>query len=195
MSRLGQRENELSVIASAASISTPIQGRENIVRLLDDFEIIGPNGSHTVFVSEVMWSIDHRNVRTMWDNRILAYQCFLALRYLHYQGFVHGGEPYANLILSSCLINPASDISQRSFYLEMRENRPERFRSLRERMDLPYCRPFLSSNIMNPRAHPKYVCAPSSLMDATHDDSFFSDVNVEDLRILLSGFGYGTQAQ
>ncbi|KZT32274.1 kinase-like protein [Sistotremastrum suecicum HHB10207 ss-3] len=42
---------------------------------------------------------------------------------------------------------------------------------------------------MNPRTHPKYVCAPSSLMDADRGDPFFSDVKVEELRILLSGFG------
>ncbi|KZT32275.1 hypothetical protein SISSUDRAFT_964199, partial [Sistotremastrum suecicum HHB10207 ss-3] len=90
--RLGQRRNELSVIESAASPSAPTQGCENIVRLLDHFDLIGPNGSHTVFVSELMWSIDHRDVRAMWDSRILSYQCFLALRYLHRRGFVHGSK-------------------------------------------------------------------------------------------------------
>ncbi|KZT32280.1 kinase-like protein [Sistotremastrum suecicum HHB10207 ss-3] len=162
------REDDLAVTLGALP-SAPAQGSEHILRYLDHFELSGPNGIHTVFVSNLRWPIDHPGVRLQWDTRVLAYQCCLALQYLHAHGFIHAG------------------ISERSFSLGMREYKPEQFEHLRLRMGLPHCRPALPDDPESDLHRiPKYLCASSALMNARR--SFFADVHTSQVRILLDRF-------
>ncbi|KZT40440.1 kinase-like protein [Sistotremastrum suecicum HHB10207 ss-3] len=143
ISRLRNRDNELEIIASASSSSTQDQGCQNILKILDQFKITGPNGCHTT------------------TGRL---------------GYVHGA------------------ISHKAFFLKMRKTKPDQFKSLRARMAAPDCRPVLMAGVASePHRHPKYACAPAHPLDAL--PSFFIDVGVEDVCILLSCFADAFQTR
>ncbi|KZS88140.1 kinase-like protein [Sistotremastrum niveocremeum HHB9708] len=171
ISRSRNRDNELEIIASASSSSTQDQGCQNILKILDQFKITGPNGCHTVFVSELMWTIDHREIRL----RARWYGCH-------------------SIMSTRTSADYHSAISHKAFFLKMRKTKPDQFKSLRARMGAPDCRPVLMAGMASePHRHPKYACTPAHPLDAL--PSFFIDVGVEDVCILLSCFADAFQTR
>ena len=72
-------------------------GHAHVLPLRDHFQIHGPNGTHSVFISDIIapLTLVLENVRRKLDGRVhchLAWQLILAMDYLHTRGIVHGGE-------------------------------------------------------------------------------------------------------
>ena len=94
-----------------------------MLSLLDNFQIQGPNGTHEVFVTEVVASLRdflryplYKNVRpnethicltyaylvhlSRQFRKIFIHQAFLGVSYLHSRGIAHGGKHIILLHLS-----------------------------------------------------------------------------------------------
>ena len=74
-------------------------GRQNVLSLLDDFLIDGPNGRHQCLVSEVVGSsiiqaksISHNGMLSIKSAKKITAQLILGLAYIHSCGILHGGK-------------------------------------------------------------------------------------------------------
>ena len=74
-------------------------GYKHVLRMLDDFQIDGPNGRHMCIVSDVLGP-NAKSVAEAYPNnrpdgqlaRSVSRQLLLAVGYLHEAGVVHGGK-------------------------------------------------------------------------------------------------------
>ncbi|KAG5634406.1 hypothetical protein H0H81_002079 [Sphagnurus paluster] len=70
-------------------------GKQHVLRLLDHFEIQGPNGTHQVLVTDVLLPFDFLQDMSLKDTTFeckrACYESLLGLSYLAHQGVVHGG--------------------------------------------------------------------------------------------------------
>ncbi|KZO99473.1 kinase-like protein [Calocera viscosa TUFC12733] len=73
-------------------------GSMSIVRLLDHFKLIGPNGGHDVLVFNICFAMKDVELRwTLETRRRFGFQLAQGLAYLHSNGIAHGDLHRANL--------------------------------------------------------------------------------------------------
>ncbi|KAG5633742.1 hypothetical protein H0H81_005603, partial [Sphagnurus paluster] len=78
-------------------------GKQHVLRILDHFEIKGPNGTHQVLVTDVLLPLD--SVREMGskapiNSKKTCYESVLGLSYLTHKGVVHGDLHTSNIAFS-----------------------------------------------------------------------------------------------
>ena len=85
---------ELRIILSLGEISANQPGARHIVGLLDDFNIVGPNGTHSVLVmevlapaSEVLSTCDFAK-----DWKLFCHQLLSGAAFLYEHGITHAGK-------------------------------------------------------------------------------------------------------
>jgi serine/threonine protein kinase len=95
-----QESTESRVLRALASGNRDRPARPNVISLLDEFVIAGPNGRHRCIISEAMGcSAANSKDETMpWKfplagARSIAAQVLLGLDYIHSCNVVHGGKP------------------------------------------------------------------------------------------------------
>ncbi|TFK82426.1 kinase-like protein [Polyporus arcularius HHB13444] len=88
-------EREARVLKTCmASPDTP--GSHNIISLLDDFTISGPNGTHKVHVTEVVTPLLSCNIPDSWKREVVR-DLARGLAHVHRRGFVHGDIHISNV--------------------------------------------------------------------------------------------------
>ncbi|WEW56754.1 hypothetical protein PRK78_002205 [Emydomyces testavorans] len=100
VSRITGKSNETRILRWLRDSNHHGQpGYDNIVGLLDDFTIRGPNGTHECLVTEVV-----ARLRDLVDDatfptytREISFQVLSGLAYLHNQGVTHGDFHFGNI--------------------------------------------------------------------------------------------------
>lgn len=96
------KDRQLHVMRAIAASSSQHPGAASVMKIIDNFTLNGPNGTHQCMVLELLGpSIsDVLDVRFA-DNRLpgalakkVARQTLLGLDYLHQHGIGHGGKCY-----------------------------------------------------------------------------------------------------
>lgn len=97
-------EAEARILRRLTKTSTSDRGKNHFVKLLDRFELKGPNGRHLCLVVEALGpriESGHLTPQAVWD---VARQLVEATAYFHRNGVVHGGiylEP--EMLIGDCL--------------------------------------------------------------------------------------------
>lgn len=101
VSSIQGKNNEKTVLQSLrdSAYGQSAAGDRNIVRLLDDFIISGPNGEQDCLVMEVVGRMRDWRCWSFWEagENKASYKLLQGLSYLHERGVAHGGK-----ILNSC---------------------------------------------------------------------------------------------
>ncbi|KAF8905830.1 kinase-like domain-containing protein [Gymnopilus junonius] len=79
--------HEASILLTLSS-DTSHPGKKHILKLLDHFQIRGPNGVHEALVTDIL--IPWRHLRRFNDAKRTSHQLLLALSYLKQQEVIHG---------------------------------------------------------------------------------------------------------
>ena len=92
MSDPGQKGVEVNIYRHLFSTTSDHPGQKHILRLLDSFEVNGPNGTHTCLVLEVTGRKVASESRASGKGaHNISKQTLLGLDYLHQNGVTHGG--------------------------------------------------------------------------------------------------------
>ncbi|QVM05903.1 hypothetical protein D8B26_000610 [Coccidioides posadasii str. Silveira] len=94
-------------------------GYNNVIHLLDDFAIQGPNGIHDCIVTEVVGGMRYFRDTSIFKACVkkLSLQAIMGLSYLHSQGVTHGDLHIGNLAVSMPQLNeyPEESIMEHFF--------------------------------------------------------------------------------
>lgn len=93
VSSITSKNNETRILRWLKDSTHNRLGHRNIVHLLDDFIIEGPNGNHDCLVTEVVGTLKDFRFTSDFQSHAkdLSFQIMAGLAYLHSQGVVHGG--------------------------------------------------------------------------------------------------------
>ncbi|RDL40057.1 Uncharacterized protein BP5553_00036 [Venustampulla echinocandica] len=99
--------NETNILRWLRANKQDHAGSGHVIRLLDDFAIQGPNGTHECLVTEVVMNIsDVKNSSTLQARtKDISFQTMLGLSYLHEQGVAHGDLHSGNIAVSLPQLN------------------------------------------------------------------------------------------
>ncbi len=93
MSSIFGKNNEARILYLLNDSTYDQPGYRNIIRLLDDFSIEGPNGSHDCLVTEIVGTMhevkSQRNIQFRPKN--MSTQAMAGLSYIHRRGVAHAG--------------------------------------------------------------------------------------------------------
>ncbi|KAG5634409.1 hypothetical protein H0H81_002082, partial [Sphagnurus paluster] len=99
----------LKYLFPADSDASEHPGKQHVLRLLDHFEIKGPNGTHQVLVTDVLVpleSLQDMSLKdTSFDWKRACYESLLGLSYLAHKGIVHGDLHTSNIAFSFPALN------------------------------------------------------------------------------------------
>lgn len=94
MAREERPSRELRILLSLAELSGDYSGARHIVGLLDHFEIVGPNGAHSVLVMEVLVPasevLSTRDFAKDW--KLFCHQLLSGAAFLHEHRITHAGK-------------------------------------------------------------------------------------------------------
>lgn len=84
------RSREVAILSDIRETGQGKAGFEQVLKILDNFTIKGPNGFHECLVTEVLVSLNDHDVR--WQCSVdSARQIIQGFAFLHGQGISHGG--------------------------------------------------------------------------------------------------------
>ncbi|KAF2420196.1 kinase-like protein [Tothia fuscella] len=117
VSEQGERNREFKVLRAIASMRSEHPGYRHLVQMLDHFQLLGPNGTHSCVVLEVLGSSvpDLLDARFRGERlpgkfaRDIAKQALLGLDYLHQQKIGHGDLHTRNLAFTMSSIHSLSE--------------------------------------------------------------------------------------
>ncbi|KZT32276.1 kinase-like protein, partial [Sistotremastrum suecicum HHB10207 ss-3] len=91
--RFTGRSQEISVMRRLLSTNPQASGTQSIIRLLDSFQVEGPNGIHEVLVTEVVlgYNVLRFSSRELPPAQKVAAELATGLEYIHSCDIVHGG--------------------------------------------------------------------------------------------------------
>lgn len=172
------------------ALSTPPNGRcpASIPRLLDEFILKGPNGSHPCFVTPpALCNLRQSSFSRLFRvdvARALAYELTLAVAFVHSQGFVHGGILSSTALLDH-LLTIVPDIHLRNILL--------RARPTFHNMSIKRFREIYGEPVSNPihrldglpltRSIPSKAIVPLDLSKNARE------VSISEARLMLNDFG------
>lgn len=120
---VGKESQELKVLRTLAGLNSRGIGSRHVMRLLDHFQIQGPNGKHECLVLELLGPSITDVVETRFNDerlpgslaRASVQQAFLGLAYLHKHNIIHGGMTTLTLYKRHVLMHRRSAHSQLDF--------------------------------------------------------------------------------
>jgi serine/threonine-protein kinase SRPK3 len=100
VSKASPETRDLRSLRTLSRNNSSHPGRKHIVRLLEDFSHVGPNGTHTCLVFELLGpSVSTVTEELFADGRLpgvlarrVCKELLLAVDFLHEQGIGHGGK-------------------------------------------------------------------------------------------------------
>lgn len=88
--------NEIKILKDLSASSSDHPGRNSVPRLLDEFTVDGPNGTHACYTmlpaQSNLLDISMDDLFTVEVARVLSARLVQALAYVHSEGYAHGGS-------------------------------------------------------------------------------------------------------
>ncbi|KAM4055869.1 kinase [Hirsutella rhossiliensis] len=97
--------HEIEALHELEPSSPPANGSDAIPRILDEFRVRGPNGSHLCYTTEpalcTLRECSFSRLFPLHVSRALAYELALAVAYMHSRGYAHGDLHLQNVLIKA----------------------------------------------------------------------------------------------